>query len=115
MLCCRGFAVGLCLTRYPLFGTLCKKINHMRTALITNAQTIRIDILPRCSDIGVSGDKGRDNGALRRTLLNVEDYRFLFENAYDATLLTHEDGRIIVANARAEWLLRCSENGSSGR
>ncbi|MBM4163353.1 MAG: PAS domain S-box protein [Lentisphaerae bacterium] len=73
------------------------------------AQTIRIDILPRFSDTDASGDKGRDAGALRRTLLNVADYRFLFENAYDATLLTHEDGRIIVANARAEWLLRCDE------
>jgi PAS domain S-box-containing protein len=74
-----------------------------------SAQTIRIDILPRFSDIDASGVSVRDVGALRRTLLNVEDYRFLFENAYDATLLTHEDGRIIVANARAEWLLRCDE------
>lgn len=73
------------------------------------AQTIRIDILPRFSESDVAADKSRDTGASRRTLLNVAEYRFLFENAYDATLLTHEDGRIIVANARAEWLLRCDE------
>jgi PAS domain S-box-containing protein len=84
-------------------------IAHPLPSANHHAQTIRIDILPRFSDIDASGDTGRDTSALRRTLLNVEDYRFLFENAYDATLLTHEDGRIIVANTRAEWLLRCNE------
>jgi PAS domain S-box-containing protein len=82
---------------------------HPLSAGKHSAQTLRIDILPRFSDIDATGVSVRDTGNLRRTLLNVEDYRFLFENAYDATLLTHEDGRIIVANARAERLLCCSE------
>jgi|GEM_PF-640385 len=73
------------------------------------AQTIRIDILPRFCNIDSSEKQISENSAWRQTPLNLNDYRFLFQNAYDATLLADEEGRIIVANARAEWLLGCNE------
>jgi len=79
------------------------------TASRQSAQTIRIDILPRFCDIGSGGRTNPAANASRPALLGADDYRFLFENAYDATLLTREDGRILVANARAEWILGCSE------
>ncbi len=74
------------------------------------AQTIRIDILPRFCDIGSSGDSERVKSDPYRAFLDSDDYRFLFQNSYDATLLTREDGRIMVANARAEWMLHCDED-----
>ena len=73
------------------------------------AQTIRIDILPRFGDIGTGKTPGQPGGDGRHDLLDTEDFRFLFQNSYDATLLTRADGRIMVANGRAEELLRCEE------
>lgn len=73
------------------------------------AQTIRIDILPCFGDIGASGMPGLGGSDFQRDLLNTEDFQFLFQNSYDATLLTRVDGRVMVANARAEDLLRCDE------
>lgn len=73
------------------------------------AQTIRIDILPRFEDISAGETLGQPGNESQHDLLNSDDFRFLFQNSYDATLLTRADGRIMVANARAEELLYCEE------
>lgn len=74
------------------------------------AQTIRIDILPRFGD--ANGGKlasNMDNNA-SEGLFEHQDFQFLFQHAYDATLITDVAGHIIIANGRAEELLYCSQS-----
>lgn len=42
------------------------------------------------------------------------DYRFLFDQAYDAILLADVSGRVLAANARASRFFGCEGNGLSG-
>ncbi|NLL84874.1 MAG: PAS domain-containing protein [Lentisphaerae bacterium] len=73
------------------------------------AQTIRIDILPRFDEITHSSGFSDSTAEEERTLLNADDYQYLFQNSYDATLLTNTSGQVMIANARAEEMLQCDE------
>jgi PAS domain S-box-containing protein len=72
------------------------------------SKTIRIDVLPRLGSAapGIPGGAGAAAaGAQRPSPIRPEEFLRFFENAYDATLVTDEDGIFVMANRRVTDLL----------
>jgi PAS domain S-box-containing protein len=63
------------------------------------SSTIKIDI--RAMGYGRTQAADERTGAVAADYFNVLDYRFLFEQAYDAILLADETGRVLASNSRA--------------
>ena len=76
------------------------------------SKTIRIDVLPRMSDAASPQQPGKVGLRIPATAkpsppspIHPEDYLRFFENAYDATLITDQQGAYVNANRRVTELL----------
>lgn len=76
------------------------------------AQTIKIDI--RSLGYGVPPVTSKLGVNIRPDYFGKLDYRFLFENAYDAILLADRRGTVLEANARATAFFQYTDTGLSG-
>lgn len=64
------------------------------------SSTIKIDI--RALGYGRTPSSDERESAVAKDYFNVLDYRFLFEQAYDAILLADAAGRVLASNSRAK-------------
>lgn len=71
------------------------------------SQTLRIDVLPHFSDDSGSSIWAADAAlsAVGHSVLDADDFRLLFLNGYDATLITDDGGLIQESNLRATEIL----------
>ena len=76
------------------------------------AQTIKIDI--RSLGYGRSPVSDTRGIAVQPDYFGTLDYRFLFENAYDAILLADRSGNVLAANARALSFFGYGDAGLKG-
>ena len=76
------------------------------------SRTIKIDI--RSLGYGRTPTSGGREGAVEANYFDALDYRFLFEQAYDAIMLADSAGRVLAANARAMRFFGYEEGGMSG-
>ena len=68
----------------------------------SKSQTVEIDIRPLSPVRGaLSRDKGQKRSAVTSDYFDSVDFRFMFEHAYDAILMTDMDGYILATNTRA--------------
>jgi len=76
------------------------------------SQTIKIDI--RSLGYGRVPVADERRGAAQKDYFDTLDYRFLFEDAYDAILLADVSGKVLAANARALSFFGYEESGLAG-
>ena len=76
------------------------------------SQTIKIDI--RSLGYGRSPVADKRGAAVQTDYFGTLDYRFLFENAYDAILLAGRAGNVLAANARALSFFGYGDAGLKG-
>ena len=76
------------------------------------SRTIKIDI--RSLGYGRTPVSGERVGAVEENYFAALDYRFLFEQAYDAIMLADSSGRVLAANARAMRFFGYEDAGLSG-
>ena len=76
------------------------------------SRTIKIDI--RSLGYGRTPVSAGKAGAVEENYFDALDYRFLFEQAYDAIMLADSSGRVLAANARAIRFFGYEEGGLSG-
>lgn len=76
------------------------------------SQTIKIDI--RSLGYGRSPVADKRGAAVQPDYFGTLDYRFLFENAYDAILLADRAGNVLAANARALSFFGYGDAGLKG-
>lgn len=80
------------------------------------SQTLRIDVLPHFGD-GKWGSipPAQDAASADHGALDAEDFRMLFLNGYDATLITDENGSIRKSNVRATDILGYPDDELQGQ
>lgn len=76
------------------------------------SSTIKIDI--RALGYGRAPAADERGGAMAADYFNVLDYRFLFEQAYDAILLADASGRVLASNSRATRFFGYEGEGLAG-
>ena len=76
------------------------------------SRTIKIDI--RSLGYGRTPVSVGQEGAVEKNYFDALDYRFLFEQAYDAIMLADSSGRVLAANARAMRFFGYEAAGLSG-
>jgi PAS domain S-box-containing protein len=75
------------------------------------SNTIRLDILPDAEDLRRAIGAASSAAGEERQELSLEELHNLFQNAYDATVITTTDGTILFDNIRAREFLY-AENGT---
>ena len=76
------------------------------------SRTIKIDI--RSLGYGRTPVSVGREGAVEANYFDALDYRFLFEQAYDAIMLADSSGRVLAANGRAMRFFGYEDSGLSG-
>lgn len=68
-------------------------------------RTMRLDILPNAEDLAAIGGNSQEATKSERSELAFDELLNLFQNAYDATVITESDGIILFDNIRAREFL----------
>jgi len=69
-------------------------------APLTPSKTLRIDVLPLFDGASAPLLRATDTGSHRASPIRPDEFYRFFETAYDASLITDEDGAYVMANRR---------------
>lgn len=78
------------------------------------SRTMRLDILPDVSDLERSAPASNNGKPEKPLSLSAEELHSIFQNAYDATLITDYNGNILFDNIRAREFLFASSGSLAG-